>query len=275
MTMHSENLTRVQEELWCLVRDEDVRKVLEGIIAKMNKIGDDFEPLKHLYEEAQSYIPDNPEYDPKYWIAAYILHTNKSNWQDLFDELLADKIYEEFIKEEEEEERQWGRYYDVIGPIPAYLLMLKILNKVIEKTDYKLDKFEQLYYEMDEKLGSDWDDEGNLEAEDLVAMRIMELEKSTIGNIEDELNKIQHELHDLEYNELPYAGLEMYELYDDEALYDDEGNVEPKENEITDIEGRIKELENRIKELKERREYLLKMFSRIAVKLVAKYLVTE
>ncbi len=83
VTTHNENLTRVQEELWYLVRDEDVRKVLEAIIAKMSKLGDDFEPLKHLYEEARAYIPDNPEYDPKYWIAAYILHTNKSNLRQI------------------------------------------------------------------------------------------------------------------------------------------------------------------------------------------------
>ncbi len=46
MTAHSENLTRVQQELWYLIRDEDVRKVLEAIIDKMKEVGNESERLK-------------------------------------------------------------------------------------------------------------------------------------------------------------------------------------------------------------------------------------
>ena len=73
MTTHSENLTRVQQELWYLIHDEDVNQVLEAMIEKMNEVGDSSERIKQWRQEAQAYIPDDPEYDENYWVAAYIL----------------------------------------------------------------------------------------------------------------------------------------------------------------------------------------------------------
>ncbi len=76
MTTHSENLTGVQKELWYLIQDEDVRNTLELIIQKMEATVDGSERLKQLYDEARAYIPDDPKYNEKYWVAAYILHSN-------------------------------------------------------------------------------------------------------------------------------------------------------------------------------------------------------
>ena len=283
MTTHSENLTGVQKELWYLINDEGVRNTLELIIQKMEAIGDGSERLKQLYEEARAYIPSDTKYDEKYWVAAYILHTNKSNLQDLLgesndinsaikpDRSIQEKAEEieckevdEVLKKEEQEKEEYGQYYDVIGPKPGYDLMLDVLNEIIKKTDYKQERFKKLYYEMDELLDSSWDDESDLEEIDLVAMRIIELEKSILGNIEDELHKIQCELHSLEYEDLPYAEIEMYELDD----LDDEEKVEFDESEVIKIERRIREL-------KDRKKYLLKMFCNIAKRLVVKYLVAE
>jgi len=87
MTTHSENLTRVQQELWYLIHDEDVNQVLEAMIEKMNEVGDSSERIKQWRQEAQAYIPDDPEYDENYWVAAYILYTNMEKFKDLFDRL--------------------------------------------------------------------------------------------------------------------------------------------------------------------------------------------
>jgi len=46
MKTHSENRTRVQEELWYLINDEDVKQVLEAIIDKMKEVGDGSERIK-------------------------------------------------------------------------------------------------------------------------------------------------------------------------------------------------------------------------------------
>jgi len=100
MTTHSENLTRVQQELWYLIHDEDVNQVLEAMIEKMNEVGDSSERIKQWRQEAQAYIPDDPEYDENYWVAAYILYTNMENFKDLFDRL--DNISSELSELENE-----------------------------------------------------------------------------------------------------------------------------------------------------------------------------
>jgi hypothetical protein len=66
MTTHSENLIRVQNELWHIVNDRGARNVLESIIQKVGGAGGDSEHLKQLYNEALSFIPDDNQYDEKY-----------------------------------------------------------------------------------------------------------------------------------------------------------------------------------------------------------------
>ena len=92
-------------------------------------------------------------------------------------------------------------------------------------------------------------------------MRIIRLEKSTISNIEDELDNVQSELHEIEYHDLPYTELEMYELEDEES----------KKN----LEYKIIEMEERIQEIKIRKKQLLIMFCKLAKNLAEKYLVTK
>ena len=87
MTTHNKNLTRVQEELWHLIYDEDVYQVLEAMIEKMSEVGDGSDRIKQWRQEAQAYIPDDPEYDENYWVAAYILYTNMEKFKDLFNKL--------------------------------------------------------------------------------------------------------------------------------------------------------------------------------------------
>jgi hypothetical protein len=87
MTTHSENLTGVQKELWCLINDEDARNILEVIIQKMNAAGDGSERIRQWRDEAQAFIPDNSKYDEKYWVAAYILYFHNSELVNLINQI--------------------------------------------------------------------------------------------------------------------------------------------------------------------------------------------
>ncbi len=87
MTTHNENPTRVQEELWYLINDEDVKQVLEAMIGKMKEVGDSPERIKQWREEARAYIPDDTEYDENYWVAAYILYSNNPAFINYVKEL--------------------------------------------------------------------------------------------------------------------------------------------------------------------------------------------
>jgi len=87
MTTHGKSLTRVQKELWYFVNDEDMKIILEIIIEKMNEVGNNSKRLKKLYDNARTFIPDNPKYEEKYWVAAYILHRNRAKLKNLLDEL--------------------------------------------------------------------------------------------------------------------------------------------------------------------------------------------
>jgi hypothetical protein len=87
MTTHSENLIRVQQELWYLIHDEDVKQVLEAMIDKMNEVGDSSERIKQWRQEAKTYIPDDPKYDEKYWVAAYILYFHNSEFVNLINQI--------------------------------------------------------------------------------------------------------------------------------------------------------------------------------------------
>jgi len=87
MTTHSENLTRVQEELWYLINNEDTKVILEALIEKMNDAGDGSECLKQWRDEARAYMPADTEYDENYWVAAYVLHFNNSVFENLIEQL--------------------------------------------------------------------------------------------------------------------------------------------------------------------------------------------
>jgi len=87
MTTHNENFMEVREELLHLIVDEDTRTILEAIIWKMNEVGDGSERIKQWCEEAQTYIPADSKYDEKYWVAAYILHSQNTKFLNLIEDL--------------------------------------------------------------------------------------------------------------------------------------------------------------------------------------------
>ena len=164
MTAHSKNLTGVQKELWHLINDEDVKRVLEAMIDKMKEVGDSSERLKQWRQEAKAYIPTDKKYslfDEEYWVAAYIIQTNIEKFIELFKKLKVikykfksteNKVY----KLEDEHEELRNRIEKLTQKIEnsffVYFVhdveMLKKLNKQLER---KLDKYEEIldrYYDL-------------------------------------------------------------------------------------------------------------------------------
>jgi len=136
MTTQQENLMRVQQELWYLTNDENVKAILDTIVEKMNEIRDSSERLKQSYDEAQAFISSDNKYDEKYWVAAYILHpstTSKETIQEftnISQEILSlkdkiAKLEEKKIKETEYE--------------------IEELKSHLERKEYKLSR---IYYKM-------------------------------------------------------------------------------------------------------------------------------
>ena len=194
MTTHKENRTRVQEELRYLIHDEGVNQVLEAMIDKMNEVGDSSERIKQWRQEAQAYIPDDPEYDENYWVAAYIFYTNMENFKDLFDRL--DNIYSELseIENQIEESEREQEYLE--NRIEDLRYELQSLREEYEEDEEENEDEEDDYDEDGEKDESDWDEEDEAIAD--LRYQIEELEeelKNEKDNYEEALDKF-YELED-------------------------------------------------------------------------------
>jgi len=140
MTTHSENMTGVQKELWYLINDEDVRNVLEVIIRKMNEAGEDTERLKQLYDQAQTFIPVDSKYDEKYWIAAYILYSNKSSFVNLVEELYNTKsrintLRNDLNKLKKMSEEIWDKINELYRKIKPFEEQIESLEDQLESID--------------------------------------------------------------------------------------------------------------------------------------------
>jgi len=146
MTTHNENLTRVQQELWHLINDEYVERILEAMIEKMKKVEDSFEYIKQWRQEAKAYIPDDQKYEENYWIAAYILYTNEKYLKYLFedfDELDSirqeiSKLWDEIKDLRHKEEKLKKRIKNLRDKLPP--LCKNKENKVEKYLLYELDK---------------------------------------------------------------------------------------------------------------------------------------
>jgi chromosome segregation ATPase len=192
MTTHSENITRVQQELWYLINDEDTRKVLEAMIEKMKEVGDSSERIKQWRQEAQAHSPADPKYDENYWVAAYILYTNMEKFKALFDRLTdIDSELSELESKIEESEREQ-----------------EYLENRIEDLRYELESLREEYeedeedaYDEDEEEDDDWDEEEDEAIADL-RYQIEELEEelqSVKDNYEETLDRYYELEEDKKY----------------------------------------------------------------------------
>lgn len=152
-----------------IISDEGIKAILEAIIEKLNEECDNSERIKHLYKEVQGYIPEDSKYYEKYWVAAYILYTYKSDWENFIKELYWENFIQELnginVNEDKQEdeadivERQLGYNitYEIFGPPTGYRIMREILKEIIKNTDYNNERFERLYYEMQKIILSECD----------------------------------------------------------------------------------------------------------------------
>ena len=144
MTTHSENLTKVQEELWYLINDEYTKQVLEAIINKMKEVGDGSERLKQWREEAKAYIPADPKYDEKHWVAAYILYFHNSEFVNLINQIddIETRMFvliNDLNKLEKMKEETWNKtkeLYDKIKPFQEQIETLEEQLESIEEAIY-------------------------------------------------------------------------------------------------------------------------------------------
>ncbi len=146
MTTHNENLTRVQQELWHLINDEYVERVLEAMIEKMKKVEDSFEYIKQWRQEAKAYIPDDQKYEKNYWIAAYILYTNEKYLEYLFEDFdkldsirqELSKLWDEMKDLRHKKEKLEKRIKNLRDKLPPLLKNKE--NKVVEDLLCEIDK---------------------------------------------------------------------------------------------------------------------------------------
>jgi len=202
MTTHNKNLTRVQQELWYLIHDEDVKQVLEAIIEKMNEVGDSSERIKQWREEAKAYIPDDPKYDENYWVAAYILYTNMGNFKDQFERL--DAISSELSELEDELEELQHEQEELEYRIEDLQYELESLLEEDEEDDeeWKEDEEDDSDDENDENNEEeDEDDEDEEEDEEIADLRyqIEQLEEE-LEDVKERYEKVSDKFCDLEYD---------------------------------------------------------------------------
>ncbi len=140
MTTHNENRTRVQEELWYLINDEDVKQVLESMIDKMKEVGDGSERLRQWREEAKAYIPADPKYDENYWVAAYILYFYNSEFVNLISQI-EDIEVNMFIarndlnKMEKMKQETWNKIQELYEKIKPFQEQIENLEEQLESAD--------------------------------------------------------------------------------------------------------------------------------------------
>jgi len=157
MTTHSENLTRIQQELWYLIRDEDVREVLEVMIEKMKEVGDGSERLKQWLQEAKAYIPDAPKYDEKYWVAAYILYSNNSTFANLFEQLDSIKssinnLKKDLNKLNKMGKKIWKRMQELYNKIKPFQDQIESLEEQLESIDEACYVISNNLYDLEHEL---------------------------------------------------------------------------------------------------------------------------
>ena len=87
MMAHSENKWKVRKELMHIFVNEGFDTILETIVRKMKEVSDGSDCIKKLYDEAQPYIPAGSLYEKEYWIAAYIIYSNLTRFNEMMSEL--------------------------------------------------------------------------------------------------------------------------------------------------------------------------------------------
>jgi len=147
MTAHSENKWKVRKELMHIFVNEDFDAILETIVRKMKEVSDGSDRIKKLYDEAQPYIPADRLYEKEYWIAAYIIYSNLTKFNEMMNELK--EIESSIIKLREELSQLWSLQVLIKDSIE---ILREDLQKV--KDDYQVANLQHEIKNYQEELKS-------------------------------------------------------------------------------------------------------------------------
>jgi DNA repair exonuclease SbcCD ATPase subunit len=74
MATRKENMNGVQQELLRIIQSDVLSKLLDKIVDRIREIEAAYEAIRQLRETVKPLLPNNSEYNEKYWMAAYILY---------------------------------------------------------------------------------------------------------------------------------------------------------------------------------------------------------
>jgi DNA-binding transcriptional MerR regulator len=74
METHDKNTKGVQEELLHIIQSDEVSDLLDEVVDRIAEIEEAYQRIHQLRETVKPLVPDNSEYNERYWMAAYILY---------------------------------------------------------------------------------------------------------------------------------------------------------------------------------------------------------
>jgi chromosome segregation ATPase len=106
----------------------------------MNEAGDGTERIRQWRDEAQTFIPADTKYDEKYWIAAYILHSNKPELINFVKDLYSIKsrirtLRNDFYKLDKMGKEILNKINELYGKIKPFEEQIEILEDQLESID--------------------------------------------------------------------------------------------------------------------------------------------
>jgi chromosome segregation ATPase len=208
MTAYSENVKRSQEQLVSIMKDEELKTAVELLADLIKDIRETSNDLSGVHFEARRFIPNETQYDENYWMAAYILYLNGSDFIKLCKEV--ESINEEIIMIDEylqmldkelqvSQEAVWA-LYKYVDKLTAFLDKISEKNNMLykklsslkkEKDDVLYDSIRERCYFLDEIVQS---------IEDRIEKANKEIEEADkdMGRMKEEYEAVRKHLEELE-----------------------------------------------------------------------------
>jgi len=208
MTEASGKITRVKDKLISIIQDKELKAAL-GLLADLIKdIRKNSDDLSGLHFEAQRFIPEDTHYGESYWMAAYILYLNGSDFIKLCKEV--ESIDEEIItlddylqmldKELQASQEAVWALYKYIDKLTTFLDKISEKNNILYKklSSLKKEKDEVLYDSVRERCC--FLDEIVHSIEDRIEKANKEIEEADkdMGRMKEEYEAVRKHLRELE-----------------------------------------------------------------------------
>ena len=206
MTEASGKITRVKDKLISIMQDKELKAAL-GLLADLIKdIRKNSDDLSGLHFEAQRFIPEDTHYGESYWMAAYILYLNGSDFIKLCKEV--ESIDEEIItlddylqmldKELQASQEAVWALYKYIDKLTTFLDKISEKNKILYKKLSSLKKDRVLYDSIRERCC--FLDEIVHSIEERIEKANKEIEEADedMGRMKEEYEAVKKHLEELE-----------------------------------------------------------------------------